>query len=61
MEGQEMAIEQQASVTNLPENFALKGDLTNLHIGDFNGDGFDDFLRQEKGSSNNDNVSTAQI
>ena len=56
-----MAIEQQASVTNLPENFALKGDLTNLHIGDFNGDGFDDFLRQEKGSSNNDNVSTAQI
>ena len=62
IDGQEIAIEQrEASVNNLPESLKIKGDLTNLHIGDFNGDGKDDFLRQEKGSADNDNVRTADI
>ena len=47
--------------TDLPENFAIKGDLTNLHVGDFNGDGRDDFLRQEKGRFDDDNLRTADI
>ena len=33
---------------------AMHGDLTNLFIGDFNGDGKSDFIRQEKGSFAND-------
>ncbi len=45
----------------LPENFRLKGDLTNLYLGDFNGDGFDDILRQEKGSADNDRHRTAEV
>ncbi|MEO1558908.1 MAG: FG-GAP-like repeat-containing protein [Cyanobacteria bacterium J06632_19] len=50
LDGEEIAIEQrEASVTNLAEGFSLKGDETNLHIADFNGDGRDDILRQEKG------------
>ncbi|MGK7898689.1 MAG: FG-GAP-like repeat-containing protein, partial [Xenococcus sp. (in: cyanobacteria)] len=62
LDGEEIAIEQrEASVNNLPESLKIKGDLTNLHIGDFNGDGKDDFLRQEKGSADNDNVRTADI
>ncbi|GAB4175063.1 MAG: hypothetical protein Fur006_05320 [Coleofasciculaceae cyanobacterium] len=48
----------------LPDNFNLKGDLTNLYIGDFNGDGKDDFLRQGKGAWANDGsngVNTASV
>ncbi|MEM9219290.1 MAG: FG-GAP-like repeat-containing protein [Cyanobacteria bacterium P01_F01_bin.150] len=51
----------QTSINTLPEGFAIKGDATNLYVGDFNGDGFDDFLRQEKGGSDNDNVNTAHV
>ena len=62
LDGEEIAIEQrEASVTALPEDFRLEGDLTNLHVGDFNGDGRDDFLRQEKGRFDNDNRNTANI
>ncbi|MEL7407679.1 MAG: FG-GAP-like repeat-containing protein, partial [Cyanobacteria bacterium J06558_2] len=45
----------------LPENVNIRGDLTNVYVGDFNGDGKDDFLRQEKGRFDDDNISTAQI
>ncbi|MEL6228883.1 MAG: hypothetical protein AAFR24_03130, partial [Cyanobacteria bacterium J06627_3] len=45
----------------LPENFEIEGDLTNIYIGDFNGDGRDDFLRQEKGPRDDDNVNTANV
>jgi hypothetical protein len=44
---------------NLPNE--LKGDLTNLYVGDFNGDGKDDFIRQEKGSWDNDSNNTANV
>ncbi|NEQ72405.1 MAG: VCBS repeat-containing protein [Okeania sp. SIO2C9] len=50
-----------AAINNLPENFEVEGDVTNLYIGDFNGDGLDDFLRQEKGRRDNDNNNTANI
>ncbi|MBE9103062.1 DUF4347 domain-containing protein [Vacuolonema iberomarrocanum] len=46
---------------NLPNNFKVRGSLTNLYIGDFNGDGKDDFIRQEKGSRDNDNNNTANV
>jgi hypothetical protein len=49
---------QQADLSN-PGMF--NGDLTNLMVGDFNGDGKDDFLRQEKGSWANDNNLMAQV
>ncbi|WYL94824.1 MAG: hypothetical protein HEQ35_14050 [Gloeotrichia echinulata IR180] len=39
----------------------FNGDLTNLMVGDFNGDGKDDFLRQEKGAWANDNFLMAQV
>jgi hypothetical protein len=45
----------------LAETFALKGDLTNLYVGDFNGDGKSDLLRQEKSTWDNDNVNTANL
>ncbi|MEA5528523.1 bluetail domain-containing putative surface protein, partial [Dolichospermum sp. UHCC 0684] len=49
---------QQADLSN-PGMF--NGDLTNLMVGDFNGDGKDDFLRQEKGGWANDNILMAQV
>ncbi|MFH7242842.1 MAG: FG-GAP-like repeat-containing protein [Spirulina sp.] len=36
--------------SNQDANRAMHGDLTNLYMGDFNGDGRTDFLRQEKGA-----------
>ncbi|MCE8510973.1 VCBS repeat-containing protein [Ruegeria pomeroyi] len=43
------------------EDYEFKGDSRNIVIGDFNGDGRDDFIRQEKGLSDNDNLNTAQV
>ncbi len=43
------------------EGFDLEQSTTNLHIGDFDGNGVNELLRQEKGSADNDNVDTAQI
>ncbi|WP_339461759.1 FG-GAP-like repeat-containing protein, partial [Nodularia spumigena] len=48
---------QRADLSN-PEIF--NGNLSNLMVGDFNGDGSNDFLRQEKGSWANDNSMMAQ-
>jgi hypothetical protein len=39
----------------------LKGDFTNIIPGDFNGDGRKDFIRQEKGAWDDDDVGTAQV
>lgn len=39
----------------------MKGDLTNLIVGDYNGDGKDDFIRQEKGAWDDDNILTAEV
>ncbi|MBO1346144.1 MAG: hypothetical protein EBE86_001500 [Hormoscilla sp. GUM202] len=47
--------------STLPESFLLKGDFTNLYIGDFNGDGQSDILRQEKGSWDDDAHMTAHV
>jgi hypothetical protein len=49
---------QQADLSN-PGIF--NGNKTNLMVGDFNGDGKDDFLRQEKGDWANDNSLMAQV
>ncbi|MCL6754220.1 hypothetical protein KBT16_25870, partial [Nostoc sp. CCCryo 231-06] len=38
-----------------------KGDYVNLIVGDYNGDGKDDFIRQEKGAYAVDNILTAQV
>lgn len=46
---------------NLTDWQIMKGDLTNIIIGDFNGDGRDDFIRQEKGAWDNDHLNTAHI
>ena len=45
----------------LRESNLLKGDYTNLHVGDFNGDGKDNFIRQEKGSWDDDENNTAHL
>jgi Bacterial pre-peptidase C-terminal domain/FG-GAP-like repeat len=42
-------------VANVADSDMMKGDSTNLIAGDFNGDGFDDLIRQEKGSLVDDN------
>ncbi|QFS43872.1 FG-GAP repeat domain-containing protein [Nostoc sphaeroides] len=39
----------------------MKGDFTNLIVGDYNGDGRDDFIRQEKGAWAGDDILTAQV
>jgi hypothetical protein len=49
------------SKVDLSESFSLKGDTTNLYVADFNGDGKDDFLRQEKGSWDDDSNNTANV
>jgi len=49
------------ALITLPENFVLKGDFTNLYVGDFNGDGKSDILRQEKGRWDDDAHMTAQV
>ncbi len=43
---------------NLTNELWIRGDLTNVIIGDFNGDGKDDFIRQEKGWWDDDSIST---
>ena len=68
LDGQEIAIEQQFITvqtglrpTILSEDFAIREDLTNVFVGDFDGDGKDDFLRQEKGNADNDEFNTAKV
>jgi surface antigen len=39
----------------------MKGDLVNIIPGDFNGDGKTDFIRQEKGAMDDDDIRTADI
>ncbi len=46
---------------NLPDLNVLKGDDTNLLIGDFNGDGRDDILRQEIGFADGINGNNASV
>jgi len=53
-------------LSNMGERFGVassefKGDLTNIVVGDFNGDGKDDFIRQEKGSWDDDSFNTANV
>lgn len=49
------------TTTAVDWQYWLKGDLTNLYVGDFDGDGKDDFLRQEKGAWDNDGVNTLML
>ena len=49
------------SKVDLPEYYQLRSDLSNVLVGDFNGDGRDDFLRQEKGHWDDDKSNTANI
>lgn len=39
----------------------LRGTYTDIIVGDFNGDGRDDFIRQEKGAWGNDSTGNAQV
>jgi hypothetical protein len=45
----------------LTDYTTMKGDFTNLIVGDYNGDGKDDFIRQEKDAYDDDDTATAQI
>jgi LysM repeat protein len=45
----------------LTDYTTMKGDFTNLIVGDYNGDGKDDFIRQEKDAYDDDDIATAQI
>ena len=49
------------SQTALPAWYYIRGDFVNLIVGDFNGDGKDDFIRQEKGAWDDDNSGTAHV
>ncbi|HEY9669127.1 MAG TPA: matrixin family metalloprotease [Coleofasciculaceae cyanobacterium] len=46
---------------DLNDSYRMKGDLTNLILGNFNGDGKDDFIRQEKGIWDDDDIVTAEV
>jgi hypothetical protein len=46
---------------SLNEAFNLRSDYTNVIVGDFNGDGRDDFLRQEKNGWDNDESRNAEL
>ncbi|MGK7894845.1 MAG: FG-GAP-like repeat-containing protein [Xenococcus sp. (in: cyanobacteria)] len=67
LDGEEIAIEQNRNninetTTKIGVSISdISGNRTNIHVGDFNGDGFDDFLRQEKGKADNDSRNTANI
>jgi hypothetical protein len=43
-----------------PADWALHGDKSKVHVGDFDNDGKDDFFRQEKGSWDDDGDLTTQ-
>jgi FG-GAP-like repeat len=45
----------------LTDDTIQKGDFTNLIVGDYNGDGKDDFIRQEKGAYAVDDILTGQV
>ena len=49
------------TLSPLTNSNSLKRYSTNIIVGDYNGDGRDDFIRQEKGWWDNDNVNTAHI
>jgi hypothetical protein len=49
------------SSQDLNDSYQMKGDFTNLILGNFNGDGKDDFIRQEKSIWDNDDIQTAGI
>lgn len=50
------------TMVNLPENYCLEHQWTNIYIGDFDGDGMDDFIRQEKGDYDvGDDIRTAEL
>ena len=48
-------------LVDIPNATDLNGNYTNLVVGDFNGDGKDDFIRQEKGNWANDQFNTARV
>ncbi|MBL8157877.1 MAG: VCBS repeat-containing protein, partial [Anaerolineae bacterium] len=53
--------EKRFKVVSIPDSDLLKGDFTDLIIGDFNGDGKTDFIRQEKGAWDDDSIGTAEV
>jgi len=49
------------NIVKIPGPYYIPEDLTDVYIGDFNGDGYSDFLRREKGIWALDKKDTAQI
>jgi hypothetical protein len=49
------------TITTPNNQYALKGDATLLFVGDFNNDGLDDFIRQERGSWDDDDLRSAEV
>jgi hypothetical protein len=49
------------TITTPNNQYALKGDATRLYVGDFNNDGHDDFIRQERGSWDDDDLRSAEV